>query len=178
MTRNPAVGGFVALIALIIIFILSSSGSKEAMHKDQLKKAKALIWKLCDDIHCMPILVRLAWHDSGTYDKANANKPWPEAGGAIGSILTDHEMNAGPNAGLRKAATKYLQPIKDQLPEISWADLIQLASATAIEVSGGPKIPMKYGRVDGVPTLQAPPPFGLPGAKPPFGQPGVKNPQD
>ena len=31
---------------------------------------------------------------------------------------------------------------------MSWADLIQLASAVAIEHAGGPKIDMKYGRVD------------------------------
>merc|ERR1719499_3055055 len=122
---------------------------------------------MCKDLvaakSCAPILVRTAWHDAGTYDKANASKPWPEAGGAIGSIRTDHEINAGPNAGLKKALTVYLEPIKKQVPGVSWADLIQLASATAIEVMGGPKIPMKYGRVDGVPTELQPAPFGLPG---------------
>jgi L-ascorbate peroxidase len=107
--------------------------------------------------------VRLAWHDSGTYDNRNKSKPWPNAGGAIGSIRTDHEINAGPNAGLKKAIDAYLKPIKDQLPNTSWADLIQLASAVGIETAGGPKIDMKYGRVDGVPTELAPPPFGLPG---------------
>ncbi len=28
---------------------------------------------------------------------------------------------------------------------LSWADLIQMASAVAVEHAGGPKIPMKYG---------------------------------
>merc|ERR1711916_229342 len=32
-------------------------------------------------------------------------------------------------------------------PTVSWADLIQMASATWVEVMGGPVIPMKYGRV-------------------------------
>jgi len=131
--------------------------------KTDLLKAKGLIETLVKDISCAPILVRLAWHDSGTYDMANAKKPWPNAGGAIGSIRTDHEINAGPNAGLKKALTSYLEPIKKEVPDVSWADLIQLASATAIEVAGGPKIPMKYGRVDGVPTDLQPAPFGLPG---------------
>jgi len=101
--------------------------------------------------------------DSGTYDNRNAHKTWPNAGGAIGSIITDHEINAGPNAGLKKGITSYLQPIKDQCPRVSWADLIQLASATAIKVEGGPEIDMRYGRQDGIPSDLAPPPFGLPG---------------
>lgn len=131
--------------------------------KKDLLKAKGLIESLVKEISNAPILVRLAWHDSGTFDMANDKKPWPNAGGAIGSIRTDHEINAGPNAGLKKALTVYLEPIKKEVPEVSWADLIQLASATAIEVAGGPKIPMKYGRVDGVPTDLQPAPFGLPG---------------
>jgi len=146
--------------------------------KKELLKAKALCTELITSKSCAPILVRLAWHDSGTYDKANAGKPWPEAGGAIGSIRTDHEINAGPNAGLKKALTIYLKPIKDQVPGVSWADLIQLASATAIELAGGPKIPMKYGRLDGVPGEPAPPPFGLPDALPPFGGPSPEDPAE
>jgi len=151
-------------------------GGGAAKKKKELIQAKALCKELIMAKSCGPILVRLAWHDSGTYDKGNASKPWPEAGGAIGSIRTDHEINAGPNAGLKKAYTVYLKPIKDQVPSISWADLIQLASATAIELMGGPKIPMKYGRVDGIPNAPAPPPFGLPDALPPFGGPQPQDP--
>mmetsp|Transcript_126113 Transcript_126113/g.228912 ORF Transcript_126113/g.228912 Transcript_126113/m.228912 type:complete len:306 (+) Transcript_126113:78-995(+) len=137
-----------------------------AKKKADLKKAKAMVVDLVKEKSCAPILVRLAWHDSGTYDKTLADKPWPNAGGAIGSIITPHEMDAGPNAGLKKGYTAYLTPIKEAVPDISWADLIQLASVTGIEVEGGPKIPMKYGRVDGVPTEKQPPPFGLPDAFP------------
>jgi len=137
--------------------------SKTDKYKAELKKAKQLVIDLVKEKDCAPILVRLAWHDSGTFDKNNASKPWPNAGGAIGSIRTDHEINAGPNAGLSKALTAYLQPIKDKVPTVSWADLIQMASAVAIETVGGPKIDMKYGRVDGIPTETQPPPFGLPG---------------
>merc|ERR1712187_980844 len=64
--------------------------------KAALKKAKALCKQLVIDKSCGPILVRLAWHDSGTFDNAKKSKPWPEAGGATGSILTEHEINAGP----------------------------------------------------------------------------------
>merc|ERR1712232_375246 len=133
------------------------------MGVQDLRKAKIEIEKLVKDISCAPILVRFAWHDSGTFDKNNAHKDWPNAGGAIGSIITDHELNAAPNAGLDKALRLYLDPIKKKVPDVSWADLIQLASATAIEVAGGPKIDMKYGRLDGTPTDLQPVPFGLPG---------------
>jgi len=148
--------------------------------KQALLKAQGMIKELIQAKSAGPILIRLAWHDSGTFDLANSSQPWPQAGGAIGSIGTDHEINAGPNAGLKKALTVYLRPIKDKVPGISWADLIQLASATAIESMGGPKIPMKYGRVDGVPPSPAPAPFGLPDALPPFGggAKGLEDPQD
>lgn len=131
--------------------------------KSDLRKAKGLIVDLVTEKSCHPILIRTAWHDSGTYNNALKDREWPNAGGATGSICTDHEINAGPNAGLRKAITAYLTPIKEKCPNVSWADLLQLASATAIEEAGGPKIPMKYGRLDGNPTQVQDPPFGLPG---------------
>lgn len=39
----------------------------------------------------------------------------------------------GGRSGLEKAV-KLLEPIKEKVPIVSWADLMQLASATAIEV--------------------------------------------
>ena len=41
--------------------------------------------------------VRLAWHDSGTFD-VNINE-WPKAGGAIGSIRFSPEITHGANKG-------------------------------------------------------------------------------
>mmetsp|Transcript_5404 Transcript_5404/g.10268 ORF Transcript_5404/g.10268 Transcript_5404/m.10268 type:complete len:273 (-) Transcript_5404:969-1787(-) len=137
----------------------------------QLKLARSKIQEAIEAHDCAPILVRLAWHDSGTYDKNRAELGWPEAGGAIGSIRTKHELFADPNAGLQKALSKYLSPIKESCPLVSWADLLQLASATAIESSGGPVVPMRYGRLDGVPEDPPASPFGLPDARAPFGGP-------
>lgn len=51
------------------------------------------------------------------------------------------------HAGL-VSAVEMLQPIKDKVPNVSWADLMQMASALSIEDAGGPKIDMRYGRVD------------------------------
>jgi len=131
-------------------------------------KAKGMLLEKLEDIDCGPIFIRLAWHDSGTYDMHNEGKgPWPCAGGAIGSIRFEKEIEAGPNNGLSKALV-YLKAAKKACPLVSWADLIQLASATAISHMGGPTIPMKYGRLDAdaSPDLSVAP-FGLPDAKPP-----------
>lgn len=90
---------------------------------------------------CMPIMVRLAWHDAGTYNAAD------KTGGANGSIRFAPEAEHGANNGLDNARN-LLQPIKDKHADISYADLYQLASVTAIEFCGGPKIPFRMGRPD------------------------------
>lgn len=36
----------------------------------------------------------------------------------------------------------------DKREGVSYADVFQLASATAIELAGGPKIPLRFGRRD------------------------------
>jgi L-ascorbate peroxidase len=96
--------------------------------------------------------VRAAWHDSGTYNHYVGLENWPRCGGANGLEYRIHavsklispaliigsvrfELSHGSNAGLQGAIT-LLQPLKDQYPAISWADLLQLASVTAIEFSG------------------------------------------
>lgn len=39
--------------------------------KEQLHSAKKELESIIKSSHCNPILVRLAWHDSGTYDKVS-----------------------------------------------------------------------------------------------------------
>eukprot|EP00933_Yihiella_yeosuensis_P035463 TRINITY_DN29006_c0_g1_i2.p1 TRINITY_DN29006_c0_g1~~TRINITY_DN29006_c0_g1_i2.p1 ORF type:complete len:313 (-),score=60.45 TRINITY_DN29006_c0_g1_i2:148-1086(-) len=135
---------------------------------------KQALMEFIDKNNCAPIMVRLAWHDSGTYD--NRITSWPECGGANASIIYDPEINHGANAGLAKAVN-FLKPFKEKFPAVSWADLIQMASACAIEVTGGPTIAMKYGRVDvkdgsacpGRTSRGTGDNAGLPDALPPFG---------
>lgn len=110
--------------------------------------------------NCAPILVRLAWHDSGTYNKELGT------GGATGTIRFEPEMSAPPNAGL-KLAYNLLNKIKKAHPDVTWADLYQLGSAAAIEVAGGPKIDMLYGRSD-LPEEQCGDTDGLPAGNAPF----------
>ena len=114
---------------------------------------------------CNPILVRLGWHDSGTYDASV--QEWPKAGGATGSIRFSPEKDHGANKGL-EWAMDVLKPVKEKYPSVSYADLFQLASATAVELAGGPKIPMKYGRLDAATPEDCAPDGNLPAAAAPF----------
>ncbi|CAF2204917.1 L-ascorbate peroxidase T, chloroplastic-like isoform X1 [Brassica napus] len=130
----------------------------------QLKSAKEDIKVLLRTKFCHPILVRLGWHDAGTYNK-NIEE-WPQRGGANGSLRFEPELKHAANAGLVNAL-KLIEPIKEKYSNISYADLFQLASATAVEEAGGPEIPMKYGRVDVSAPEQCPEEGRLPDAGPP-----------
>jgi len=92
---------------------------------------------------------------------------FPKCGGANGSIRFAPEINHGANAGLA-GGVSLLQPIKDDCPEVSWADLMQMGSALAVELMGGPKIPMRYGRVDVSAPEECAKEGNLPGARAPF----------
>lgn len=97
--------------------------------------------KLYNETPCMPIMVRLAWHDAGTFSAKD------KTGGANASIRFSPEAGHGANAGLQ-IARDLLEPIKTQFPDISYADLYQLASVAGIKYSGGPDIPFRMGRKD------------------------------
>jgi L-ascorbate peroxidase len=135
-----------------------------AVTQSDLDGAQAMIDEIIDEKNCNPFFVRLAWHDSGTYD-VNIKGDWPAAGGAIGSIRFDPEINHGANAGL-SGALALLEPVKKKYPDVSYADIFQMASARGIELAGGPAIDMKYGRVDATSPEQCSPEGNLPDAEP------------
>ncbi|KAL4376390.1 hypothetical protein GQ457_02G020190 [Hibiscus cannabinus] len=135
-----------------------------ASNPDQLKSAREDIKQLLKSKFCHPIMIRLGWHDAGTYHK-NIEE-WPQRGGANGSLRFEVELKHAANAGLVNALS-LIQPIKDKYSSVTYADLFQLASATAIEEAGGPKIPMKYGRVDVSGPNECPEEGRLPDAGPP-----------
>ncbi|KAK4391060.1 L-ascorbate peroxidase T, chloroplastic [Sesamum angolense] len=135
-----------------------------ASEPEQLRSAREDIKELLKTKYSHPILVRLGWHDAGTYNR-NIEE-WPQRGGANGSLRFEVELKHGANAGLVNAL-KLLQPIKEKYSNVTYADLFQLASATAIEEAGGPKLPMKYGRVDVSGPEQCPEEGRLPDAGPP-----------
>lgn len=129
---------------------------------EQLKGAKAAVEALIKEKNCHPVMVRLGWHDAGSFDKRVTE--WPECGGANGSIRFGPELGYGANAGL-SPIVDMLKPIKEEFDAVSWADLFQMAGAAAIELSGGPMLAMRYGRLD----APAPSPDGrLPAAAAPF----------
>ena len=83
--------------------------------------------------NCGPIFVRAAWHDAGTYDDYIGQINWPYCGGANGSVR--FQINDPANIGLN-IAFDHLQPCKEKYPSISWADILQMASAMSIELAG------------------------------------------
>lgn len=105
--------------------------------------AEALDAEDYDDGSYGPVLVRLAWHCSGTYDKES------NSGGSNGATMRfAPESNHGANAGLDKARAK-LEPIKAMFPQITYSDLWTLAGVVAVQEMGGPYVQWRAGRKDG-----------------------------
>ncbi|KAH0836172.1 hypothetical protein AYO21_08625 [Fonsecaea monophora] len=102
------------------------------------------LWEMddYDDGSYAPVLLRLAWHASGTYDAATGT------GGSNGATMRfAPESEHGANAGL-KSARDFLEPIKAQFPWISYSDLWTLGGVCAVQEMSGPIIPWRPGRQD------------------------------
>lgn len=105
-----------------------------------------------------PVLLRLSWHTSGTYDKSD------NSGGSYGGTYRFPKERDDPeNAGLQNAKA-FLDPIHKQFPWISYGDLFTLGGVTAIQEMQGPKIPWRPGRVD-LPESETPDNGRLPDAE-------------
>ena len=95
-----------------------------------------------DDGSYGPVVLRLGWHSSGTYDAATGT------GGSNGATMRfDPEGGHAANNGLQNARD-FLEPIKAQFPWISYADLWTLAAVCAVQEMGGPTVPWRPGRAD------------------------------
>ncbi|KAK4575188.1 heme peroxidase [Recurvomyces mirabilis] len=95
-----------------------------------------------DDGSYGPVILRLGWHASGTFDKLTGT------GGSNGATMRfPPEGDHGANAGL-KAARNFLEPVHEQFPWITYSDLWILASVCAIQEMGGPDIKWRPGRQD------------------------------
>lgn len=104
----------------------------------------ARVWEMdnYDDGSYAPVLLRLAWHSSGTYDVES------NTGGSNGATMRfEPESSHGANAGLA-VARDFLEPIKQQFPWISHGDLWTLAGVCAIQEMQGPVVPWRPGRND------------------------------
>lgn len=95
-----------------------------------------------DDGSYGPVLLRLAWHCSGTYDKAT------NTGGSNGATMRfAPEKDHGANSGLA-AARDFMEPIKQKNPWITYSDLWTLGGVCAVQEMGGPAIKWRPGRTD------------------------------
>ncbi|KAK7309372.1 hypothetical protein RJT34_06037 [Clitoria ternatea] len=127
----------------------------DAEYAKEIEKARRDLRALISNRNCAPLMLRLAWHDAGTYDAKT------RTGGPNGSIRNKHELNHNANKGLEKAV-EFCEEVKVKHPKVSYADLYQLAGVVAVEVTGGPTIEFIPGRKD---SLESPPEGHLPDAK-------------
>ncbi|XP_021775503.1 L-ascorbate peroxidase 3-like [Chenopodium quinoa] len=107
----------------------------------EVDKARRDLRALISARNCAPIMLRLAWHDAGTYCAKT------KTGGPNGSIRNEEECAHAANSGLKKAVD-WCEEVKAKHPKITYADLYQLAGVVAVEVTGGPTIDFVPGRKD------------------------------
>ncbi|CAN7015949.1 unnamed protein product [Brassica rapa subsp. trilocularis] len=112
-----------------------------AEYVKEINKARGDLRSIISSKNCAPIMLRLAWHDAGTYDAQS------KTGGPNGSIRNEEEYTHGANTGL-KIALELCEGVKAKHPKITYADLYQLAGVVAVEVTGGPEISFQPGRKD------------------------------
>ncbi|CAF2032268.1 unnamed protein product [Brassica oleracea var. botrytis] len=112
-----------------------------AEYMKEINKARRDLRSIISSKNCAPIMLRLAWHDAGTYDAQS------KTGGPNGSIRNEEEYTHGANSGL-KIALELCEGVKAKHPKITYADLYQLAGVVAVEVTGGPDISFQPGRKD------------------------------
>ncbi|KAG1145092.1 hypothetical protein G6F37_004497 [Rhizopus arrhizus] len=111
-----------------------------------------------DDGSYGPVLVRLAWHASGTYDVET------KTGGSNGATMRfEPESIHAANNGL-VIARDLLEKIHQKYPEISYGDLWTLAGVCAVQELGGPTIPWRPGRQDVLDAKSCTPDGRLPDA--------------
>ncbi|KAK9690774.1 hypothetical protein RND81_09G153200 [Saponaria officinalis] len=113
----------------------------DAEYLKQIDKARRDLRAFISSRNCAPLMLRLAWHDAGTYDVKT------KTGGPNGSIRNEEECAHGANNGLKKAID-WCEEIKAKYPKITYADLYQLAGVVAVEVTGGPTVDFVPGRKD------------------------------
>lgn len=96
-----------------------------------------------DDGSYAPVILRLAWHSSGTYDVNTKT-----GGSNYATMRFEPESLHGANAGLH-VARELMEKVKQEFPWISYGDLWTLGGVCAVQEMAGPKIPWRAGRIDG-----------------------------
>lgn len=157
--KRASTWGSAAAIGASASLVLCASAEERVDYAQVRRDIEALLddpsW---DDGSWGPVLVRLAWHASGTYDICS------RSGGSNGATMRfPPECNHGANAGLAYARER-LESVKQKHPNISYADLWTLAGTVAIERMGGPDIRWRRGRSDAKDGSACPPDGRLPDA--------------
>jgi len=151
--RCVSVGAVGVSLAALLLLIAGRNVPPTARSAPALytKQTEAVDWSALHDhlitfvgeCGCASILVRLSWHDSGTWNASDRT-----GGSHAEQRFPIGEADDPANAGLG-IARALLQPFKDANPGVSYADLWALAATVAIRASGGPLIPFRAGRIDG-----------------------------
>jgi len=129
--------GSYKLYEVLKLFAEPQSGMSE---NENLRKLKRAIHSAIS-LQKAPLMLRLAFHDAGSWNSKT------KTGGADGSIRFPEELARDENKGLQ-VAIDLLKPIKEQFPDVSWADLIALGGALSVARVGGPEIFIPMGRKD------------------------------
>ena len=136
---------------------------------DAVASAKKEVETLLEQTKCVPLLLRLAYHDAMTYDSNT------KTGGANGSIRVQRELDHAGNESL-SSAMELLEQVKTKYPLLTYAgsasslfscqaskctiwvsqcdnlflmcpaDLFQLSGIMAVRVAGGPFINFTPGK--------------------------------
>src|SRR3569833_4722466 len=113
------------------------------MHSESLEpEIRELLVELMPLEHA-PAHLRLAFHDVGTYEA------FTETGGAHGTVHLPDELRRSENTGWGHACVELLEEVHARYPELSWADLVAIGGAAAVQKAGGPIIEVGLGRKDG-----------------------------
>jgi len=141
--RLLTLGGLTLATAIGVSTTLGAKSLQASAGTPDYKAIRAKIAKIIEDEPSHgPLLIRLAWHASGTYDKVT------KTGGSNGATMRfPPEAEHGANAGLH-VARNLLESVKKAHPEISYSDLWTLAGAVAVEELGGPEVKWRPGRTD------------------------------
>jgi L-ascorbate peroxidase len=142
------------MIAAVIESVVGAAARRGSPESDRLEaEVREYLLEMMPLEHA-PAHLRLAFHDAGTYDARTGE------GGADGSVRLVEELRRADNAGWGQACITLLAEVKDAYPDVSWADLIALGGAAAVQKCGGPTMRIGLGRRDGD---AAAPPHRLPG---------------
>ncbi len=120
--------------------------STQPQLRPQTRKEKDALARALSEINKnkSPGLLRLVFHDAGTYDEGSGT------GGPNGSIR--FELDRPESFGLKRS-WRVVKELKERVLaqsrlDISYADLIVVCGAWAVETCGGPRIDVQLGRVD------------------------------